>query len=475
MKWRLFQTKMINSFLLADIFAIGTQDFRKGMFSGIKPRALITIENGKLKWLFSHDYWRQLEGRSNKVLDTLGIKFVESSRQLMEKDFKRLNEKLLSNIALELKIEAIAESSRRIIGIFLGPFESILPPLIAEELDGKLSSFEIEKIVSKITQPERLTFRGKYQRDLYSGAKRIIQSVNQREKIATKLCQKYAILPIDISGKPWLIDHFYNELDQIVFEHNLDEIEKEILSQQKSIKQIKRNKEKLFLKLNASTRLRYLAVIAGEMSLLRDFRKTLIGAIMVHLHSIMAQIAQKTELPLEDLYQYSVSELSLLLRQNKIVGTDSIDQRKIMVAITVSEENIKYFSGAKAEKFISRALKINKSARLIRGTVGSLGKTVVGKVRIVLTQEDLVKMEPGDVMVSIATNYDLVPGMGKAVAIVTDEGGILSHAAVVSRELGIPCLIATKNASQVLSDGDEVKVDTKNGLVRILEKVEINV
>jgi pyruvate,water dikinase len=65
---------------------------------------------------------------------------------------------------------------------------------------------------------------------------------------------------------------------------------------------------------------------------------------------------------------------------------------------------------------------------------------------------------------------DFVPAMSKAVAFVTDEGGITSHAAIVSRELGIPCVVGTKIATRALRDGDLVEVDASRGIVRVVER-----
>ena len=65
-----------------------------------------------------------------------------------------------------------------------------------------------------------------------------------------------------------------------------------------------------------------------------------------------------------------------------------------------------------------------------------------------------------------ATVPAFVPAMEKAVAIVTDEGGLLSHAAIVSRELGVPCVVGTKIATKALRDGDMVEVNATKGIVR---------
>ena len=64
----------------------------------------------------------------------------------------------------------------------------------------------------------------------------------------------------------------------------------------------------------------------------------------------------------------------------------------------------------------------------------------------------------------------MVPLLKNVVAIVTDEGGLTSHAAIISRELKIPCIIGTSNATQILKDGDEVEVDANNGIIKILKK-----
>jgi len=95
---------------------------------------------------------------------------------------------------------------------------------------------------------------------------------------------------------------------------------------------------------------------------------------------------------------------------------------------------------------------------------------VRGKVRIALMARDSHKIKEGEVLVCSMTSPDYVPAMKKSIAIVTDEGGLLCHAAIVSRELGKPCVIGTKIATKVLKDGMEVEVDADEGVIRILER-----
>ena len=75
-------------------------------------------------------------------------------------------------------------------------------------------------------------------------------------------------------------------------------------------------------------------------------------------------------------------------------------------------------------------------------------------------------MNHGDIIVTEMTKPNIITACEKAGAIVTDEGGMLCHAAIVSRELGIPCVVGTKIATKVLKDGDIVEVDAGNGVVR---------
>ncbi len=100
-----------------------------------------------------------------------------------------------------------------------------------------------------------------------------------------------------------------------------------------------------------------------------------------------------------------------------------------------------------------------------KGTPASPGKGR-GRVSVVNVLADAPKMRQGDVLVSVATTPDLVPAMKKAVAIVTSEGGVTCHAAIVSRELDVPCVVGVRNIHKMLHDGEEVEVDATAGIVK---------
>jgi pyruvate,water dikinase len=88
-----------------------------------------------------------------------------------------------------------------------------------------------------------------------------------------------------------------------------------------------------------------------------------------------------------------------------------------------------------------------------------------GKVKIVLDIDELDKIQDGDIMVTTMTTPDMVPAMRRASGIVTDEGGVTCHASIISRELGIPCVVGTGDATTTLKENSGVTLDGKKGLV----------
>lgn len=105
------------------------------------------------------------------------------------------------------------------------------------------------------------------------------------------------------------------------------------------------------------------------------------------------------------------------------------------------------------------------NTELIKGQIANKGK-IIGRVIIIRRNSDVKKIKKGDIVVSPMTTPELVSGLKKSSGIITDEGGLLCHAAVISRELNIPCIIATKLATKQLKDGDRVEVDANRGEIR---------
>jgi len=96
------------------------------------------------------------------------------------------------------------------------------------------------------------------------------------------------------------------------------------------------------------------------------------------------------------------------------------------------------------------------------GAAPGIGK---GTVKVLASPKEMGKVVKGDVLVTDMTTPDFVPAMKRASAIVTNSGGMTCHAAIVSREMGIPCIVGTKNCTSVLHDGQMITVDASRGIV----------
>ncbi|MCD6227150.1 phosphoenolpyruvate synthase [Candidatus Micrarchaeota archaeon] len=107
---------------------------------------------------------------------------------------------------------------------------------------------------------------------------------------------------------------------------------------------------------------------------------------------------------------------------------------------------------------------VSNAKILVKGLPASPG-IAKGVVRYIPSKDDIGKVEKGDILVTKMTTPDFVPAMKKAVGIITDAGGATCHAAIVSRELGIPCVVGTQNATSVLKDGMFVTIDATHGVV----------
>ncbi len=135
---------------------------------------------------------------------------------------------------------------------------------------------------------------------------------------------------------------------------------------------------------------------------------------------------------------------------SEVVGTWFIDYSRIL--------------GKRYEDFVVNTQSTNSDQVLLRGRVGSTGKAS-GEVCIVEPGDSVDDFPEGAVLVCAMTSPDYLPFMQKASAIVTDQGGILCHAAIVARELKKPCIVGTQTATQILKPGDKVVVDADTGTI----------
>jgi len=93
-----------------------------------------------------------------------------------------------------------------------------------------------------------------------------------------------------------------------------------------------------------------------------------------------------------------------------------------------------------------------------------------GNAQLILFKKKIFDFKKGKILVAAMTSPDFLPAIKKSKAIITDEGGVTCHAAIVSRELHIPCIIGTRIATKIIKDGDLVELDANKGVVKILKR-----
>lgn len=179
----------------------------------------------------------------------------------------------------------------------------------------------------------------------------------------------------------------------------------------------------------------------------------------------------QTQLPLsryEDIISLTDEEIIAYLERGKLPDLRITAKRFSDRCVSISFGGPLYFiyNLRMAEK-IRRELQHNEQIGTLKGKAVSQG-VITGRVKIVTRIDDLKLFNTGQVLVANFTTPEYIPAMKKAAAIITDDGGITSHAAVISRELKKPCVVGTKIATKVFNDGDRVEVDATRGIVKKL-------
>src|SRR3989338_513242 len=158
-------------------------------------------------------------------------------------------------------------------------------------------------------------------------------------------------------------------------------------------------------------------------------------------------------------------EFELYLESGVLPDKARLKERYAGSAIVYDVEGIPTVIEHSENPELLKYLETDKNAEKKKGQPAYKGRAS-GKVRLVLDLTKIRNFVPGEVLVTGMTRPEDFPLMEKAAAFVTDAGGMLSHAAIVARELKKPCIVGTKYATRVLKDGDSVEVDANKGTVR---------
>lgn len=258
-------------------------------------------------------------------------------------------------------------------------------------------------------------------------------------------------------------DHYLKELVKLIGSgvnpvRELHRIKREYIVQ-------KQRRRRLMEKLGIEARWRTVFDAWGDFMVTKIYRRFAQIYAVYRMQPILVEMSRRLRLSLIEVRMMLKDEMRGALLHKRISRTSLRRRTKLGVYFYERGREV-VLTGVKATRLARQVERVTQpKSDELHGQVGCVGKAV-GTVKIVIRPQDMAKMEKGDVLVSIATDPDIVPAMKKASAIVTEQGGVTSHAAIVSRELNIPCVIGTKIATKVLKDGDRVEVDATKGVVR---------
>lgn len=217
---------------------------------------------------------------------------------------------------------------------------------------------------------------------------------------------------------------------------------------------------------------------ASEAISYQDDKKRLNLITISILSNWLTEISRKTKLSYDELLWLSVDEILDYNLNSKA------DIKKIKLKIKkYANAGKRYVIMTKKgycdipKEFFEKVVELNKpnekedENQIIRGQA-ACGGNKIGVIRIVLNPHKSIKFDKGDILVTSMTRPEFVPLMKMAGAIITNEGGITCHAAIISRELNIPCIVGTKIATEILKNGDKVEVDANKGIIKVLKRFD---
>jgi len=316
---------------------------------------------------------------------------------------------------------------------------------------------EFNRYYALLTAPTQPSFFAQEERELRS----LVKLSPAKRKIAIKKhCSKYF----------WLKNSY---VKPIYLKEN-DFIKRlKILDKKKKVSiNSKRQKDNLIKKLKLDSANKNKIKIIDFASIWQDERKTYILTSIGYIGKVVNELARRLKIKPEILYYLGSQEALKINSFKELELIKSRLMKREKNTFVLMQDKKEYISQPRdAQKILKlKQFLIEKKSQqngAIHGSVANTG-TAIGRVVICKGIKSLVKVRQGDVLVSSMTRPEFMSALKKAVAIITDEGGVTCHAAIVARELKIPAVIGTKYATKMLKDGMIVEVKGNHGIVNII-------
>lgn len=377
-------------------------------------------------------------------------------RHILEKGFQssdRLVQTAQEISSGELKVltnKQLIERFSKYIDAFFDFMPSLLIPLAIEQYLTENVKNKVGEDFQKLTAVQKDSDAFLEQKDLSEIAILKKQGADIKERL-TVHAERFSYLGLDNSflSMPWGTDYFEARVNDLALGNPAEMLKALLENRTKELAEYK----KLVSKVDMDSLKN--AELLQDYMFFRSYRIDAMKKAQWALKPLLVEIASRFNLKFEYIVWFLWPEILKLLetgekpnfeprKENFTVGL--LDGKLFWNTNSIKEETLEY-------------------AGPIKGKIACKGGLVKGKVRIIRGKEDMQNFKEGEILVTAMTTPDFVMIMKKAAAIVTDEGGILCHAAIVSREFGVPCVIGTKIATRVLKTGDEVIVDADKGIV----------
>ncbi|MFA5183986.1 MAG: PEP-utilizing enzyme [Patescibacteria group bacterium] len=238
-----------------------------------------------------------------------------------------------------------------------------------------------------------------------------------------------------------------------------------------SAQKIKDDYQKVLKRVKPDKKFKEIIIKARRHSYMRNRRVEAFFKADYGASFMYAEIARRSHFNPDWIMEITTEEMFGALSGKKLPNISEMKRRFANYAMVVRNSQTKLISDPREIKKMEKQYFVDAvPVEEIMGRVACLGGIIKGKAKICLDKKEISKVKKGDILVAQFTTPDFVPAMEKAAAIIADQGGVSSHAAIVSRELGVPCVIDTKNATRIIKDNDLVEVNAKTGLIKVLKR-----
>lgn len=341
-------------------------------------------------------------------------------------------------------------------------FDQFFRDLIKQELAPNVSENDFDQLYKELTVPLYQSKNGGKELALMQLAAR----ENLNDEDIEKIYQQFWWLCL---GWETMTPYQWSDLAREAVEYQkISSLADKIAEYSNQLNKIQTRREELIKKFNLSAKINYWLEFIDEYNYLHDLRKEMQMKTLYSFHLLKNETARRFNYQAEDLEWLLYNEVKKILAGEKL-DLAEVERRKFAICIDVSDAGIFISSGEEALERKNQEIDLTReSVREVKG-VGVANGIVRGRVKVCAGfKEALAKVQIGDVLITGMTLPDYLPAVKKAAAVITDEGGVTCHAAIVCRELGIPCVVGTKIATRVFQDGDLVEVDAEKGIIKLL-------